>query len=160
MAKEEVGHALLSVHGLMHRFIDSCTHKQKAEPLPRLGMWLIHYLDDNRGAPVYMRDVERRLGMTRSTASKLIDQLDRAGLVRREADARDMRLRRLVLTEKAEAFLQTAHEDHALVESTLTRGFTEAETAEVLRYLDRMRENIDAALSARQNTERSETSLD
>lgn len=162
MAKEEVGHALFRLNSTLRRFIETNPQKQTQEPIPHVGMWLIHYLADNRGTPVYMRDVERRLGMTRSSASKLVDQLDRLGLVERRTEERDMRLRRLELTPAAENLLQTICEEHQLVESTLTGGFTAAEVSGMLRDLERMRENLDAALLARQNptTERSESSLD
>ncbi len=160
MAKEEVGHALFRLNSTLRRFIDSNTHNREHEPLNGPSMWLLRFLAENRDAAVYMKDVEKRFGLTRSTASKTVDLLVRNGLIERRTDEKDMRLRRLILTRRAESLLEDICRDHMLVESTLTQGFAEEEKIQVLHYLERMRENIDNAASRRQKTERSESSLD
>ena len=97
-----------------------------------------------------MRDVERHFGISRSSASKTIDLLARRGFVERHAGDTDARLRRLTLTPKAEALLNTIEEDQRFYENELLKGFTANEIQTVLGYLDRMRSNLDTAIENRQ----------
>ena len=70
---------------------------------------------------VYLRDIERRFGITRSTASKVVDMLVRNGFVERHTGETDARLRRLTLTEKSENLLADIRADHEAMEAVLTK---------------------------------------
>ena len=98
--------------------------------------------------------MERHFGVTRSTASKVVDLLVRKGFVERHIGETDSRLRRLTLTKQAEDLLQTINEDHEMLESVLTRGFTANEVRTLHAYLQRMQNNIDTAALERQKTQK------
>ncbi|MGN0478512.1 MAG: MarR family winged helix-turn-helix transcriptional regulator [Hominenteromicrobium sp.] len=151
MQKEAVGHALHALDSTMRRFVDTYSHKRENEQLTGANVWVIQFIADNRDGPVYMRDVERHFGITRSTASKVVDMLVRKGFVERHTGETDARLRRLTLTPQAEAMLQTIREDHEMLESVLLRGFTANERETLLTYLHRMKENVDYFSMQRQN---------
>lgn len=156
MNKEHVGHALYKLDVTLRRFIENYSHKQENDRLTGANAWVIQFIADNRGAPVYMRDIERRFGITRSSASKIVDSLVRRGFVERHAGETDARLRRLTLTPQAEALLQVIRDDHEMLEGVLLRGFTQNEIDTLLRYLNRMKDNIDIAVLERQKNERSD----
>ena len=62
--------------------------------------WSSIHRRSQKNGPVYLRDIERRFGITRSTASKVVDMLVRNGFVERHTGETDARLRRLTLTVK------------------------------------------------------------
>jgi DNA-binding MarR family transcriptional regulator len=62
----------------------------------------------NRPAGPRISDLAPLLGMDRTTLTAALKPLERRGLVRTEADARDARARRLVLTEAGVATLKAA----------------------------------------------------
>lgn len=155
MLKEPVGHSLHALDISMRRFIDAYSHKTENEQLTGANTWVIQFIADHSDSPVYMRDIERTFGITRSTASKIVDMLVRKGFVERHTGETDARLRRLTLTPQAEALLQTIREDHEMLEGVLLRGFTANERTTLLQYLHRMKANIDINTAERQKTERS-----
>lgn len=154
MSHDQVGHALHVLNHTTRRFLDNFSHKQENEELLGTNPWVLHYIAANRDHPVYLRDVERHFGISRSSASKIVDLLARKGFVVRHAGETDARLRRLTLTPKAEALLETIREDHELYESELLRGFTPNEVQTVLTYLDRMKSNLDSAMDKRQKSQK------
>ena len=154
MPKESIGHALHALNSKTHRFIDTYLHKRENDQLTGANTWVIHFIAEHRGSPVYLRDVERHFGVTRSTASKVVDLLVRKGFVERHIGETDSRLRRLTLTKQAEDLLQTINEDHEMLESVLTRGFTANEVRTLHAYLQHMQNNIDTAALERQKTQK------
>ena len=70
--KEPIGHALHVLDTTMRRYIDTYSHKKEHENLTGTNTWVIQFIADHKGGPVYLRDIERRFGITRSTASKVV----------------------------------------------------------------------------------------
>lgn len=103
-----------------------------------------------------MRDIERRFGITRSTASKVVDMLVRNGFVERHTGETDARLRRLTLTEKSENLLADIRADHEAMEAVLTKGFTQNEKETMLSYLRRAKNKCRCCLCRKAAEERKE----
>ena len=154
MSQNQVGHALHVLNHATRRFIDMFSHKKENDELLGTGPWVLHFIAANRSHPVYLRDVERHFGVSRSSASKTVDLLVRRGFVQRHAGDTDARLRRLTLTPKAEALLATIQEDQDAFERVLLKGFTANEIQTVTVYLNRMRENLSAAIESQQNSQK------
>ena len=63
---------------------------------------VIHFiLIKSAEGPVYQRDVESAFGVSRSTVTGMLQQMEKDGLIRRVSVASDARLKSLVPTEKA-----------------------------------------------------------
>ena len=148
---DHIGHALHVLNHATRRFIDIFSHKQETEFLIGTNTWILQYLAENRDHPVYLRDVERHFGISRSSASKSVDLLVRNDFVLRHAGQTDARLRRLTLTPKAEALLDTIQSDFRFYEDVLVRGFTPNEIKTLQGYLHRMKENIETACNEKQS---------
>ena len=97
---------------------------------------------ESKGQPVYQRDLETRFGVTRSTASKVVSLMAQKGLVEQQSVPEDKRLRRLVLTPKAEEVKRLMDADHSSFEETLRRGFSESELQTLFSLLERLKENL------------------
>lgn len=75
------------------------THVQataEASELTPPQMWALQHLDD----PCHMGALGDRLGIDKSYVTAIADGLERAGLVERQPDPADRRVRNLVLTEE------------------------------------------------------------
>lgn len=146
MEDKAIGMALHALDTTMRRFMDTHSHRREHDALTGSNTWVLLFLADSGDTPVYLRDVERRFGVTRSTASKVVNLLCTRGYVERHTVAADARLRRLRLTPKAQRIITSIREDRIMLQSTLTRGFTANEVDTVYLYLRRMRENMAADL--------------
>ena len=64
--------------------------------------WVIyHILVHSKDGPVYQRDIETAFGLSRSTATGILQLLEKNGIIRRESVASDGRLKRLIPTQRA-----------------------------------------------------------
>ena len=142
MEKKKIGKELRSLNNLIRRYLENHAHKKTVDNITGTNGWIIGYLSDHMGRDVFQRDLEEEFGITRSTASRVIDLMVRKGLVERQSVARDARLKKLVLTEKALEISGWMHEDGIHLEQTLLKGFTQDEIEALRASIERMKSNL------------------
>ena len=105
---------------------------------------VIHCLLVKRAeGPVYQRDVERTFGISRSTVTGMLQQMEKDGLIRRESVASDARLKSLVPTQKAVHLDAQVEKSLQLAEQCLTRGLSGAQLAAFKEAAAQMAANLD-----------------
>ena len=93
--------------------------------------------------PVFQRDVERAFGLSRSTATGILQLMEKNGLILRESVHNDARLKSLVPTEKAAHLDAQIGESLRRTEQRLTRGLSSAQLTLFLRTAAHMSANLD-----------------
>lgn len=91
---------------------------------------------------IYQKDVEAEFHIRRSTATGMMQLLERNGFICRESVERDMRLKRIVPTKKALALREGMLEDIRHVEERMLEGVGEEELSICTRTLARMVKNL------------------
>ena len=140
--KETVHYELRSLSHLIYRFIENLPNKKKIESMTGTNGCIIGYLTENSDHDVFQKDIEKAFGITRSTASKVINLMEQKGLVERQSVSYDARLKKIVMTDKSKAISHLMAEDMDLVESILTDGFSSEEKKALYNYLKRMKQNL------------------
>jgi len=85
----------------------------------------------------------RRALITKQTAGFLVDQLERAGYVRRVPDPRDARARLVQIAERGRAAVEVARQTEAKVEAEWTAYLGEQATTQLRHALARLRDITD-----------------
>lgn len=127
----------------IHRFLENSPNKKAIDSITGTHGWIIAFLSCNKDKDIFQKDVESEFDVTRSTASKVIDLMEQKGLVRREKVSKDARLKKLVLTEEAEAISKLFEKDRLCLEETLTKGFTDEEKEILCDFIIRMKTNLE-----------------
>ena len=140
--KETVHNELRSLSHLIYRFIENLPNKKQIESMTGTNGCIIGYLAENSDHDVFQKDIEKAFGITRSTASKVINLMEQKGLVERQSVSYDARLKKIVMTDKSKSISHLMAEDMALVESVLTEGFSLDEKKALYSYLKRMKQNL------------------
>jgi DNA-binding MarR family transcriptional regulator len=110
----------------------------------RTGISLAYYdvlleLSAERDGRLRMSDLGERVVLSRTRVSRLVDEMVRAGLVTREANAEDRRSAFAVITEAGrESFRATAPHYLDLIEEHVASGLTSAELETLVGLLDRL----------------------
>lgn len=91
---------------------------------------------------VYQRDIEVEFNIRRSTASGMLQLLEREGYIQRLSVPNDARLKRIILTNKAREQDEKAKRDMDLFDRKITAGLSEEELREFNRILDKIADNI------------------
>ena len=140
--KETVHNELRSLSHLIYRFIENLPNKKQIESMTGTNGCIIGYLAENSDHDVFQKDIEKAFGITRSTASKVINLMEQKGLVERQSVSYDARLKKIVMTDKSKSISHLMAEDMTLVESVLTEGFSLDEKKALYSYLKRMKQNL------------------
>lgn len=144
MEKQSVGLELRSLNNLIRRYFEFSSHRKEIDTISGNNGWIIGFLAKNSGRDIFQKDLEEHFTITRSTASKVLSLMEQKDLIHRQAVAQDARLKKIVLTEKAEKVKELMSEDADRMEKVLVRGFSEEEKSILLSYLGRMKGNIAA----------------
>lgn len=87
-------------------------------------------------------DLVRRTHLKAPTVSVTLRRMEEEGLVVREPNAMDMRVICVRLSEKGKQHNREIFKRLQTVDGELMQGFSEEETATLLQFLERMRDNI------------------
>lgn len=89
--------------------------------------WAIKYFHDNRDKDIYQRDFEEKFAIRRSTATQFLKTMERNGLIKRESVDSDARLKKIILTDRAEDILKFIEDDIKKREKLMREGISEKE---------------------------------
>lgn len=93
--------------------------------------------------PVFQRDVERAFSLSRSTATGILQLMEKNDLIRRESVASDARLKSLIPTKKAADLDAQIGEFLRQTEQRLTQGLSDEQLAQFIQTAEHMYANLD-----------------
>ena len=132
-----VGHELKVLNHKIRRLAEGNMAQHPCGGMTEVQGRVLGYLTHHPGRDICQRDVEETFGITRATASKMLGDMERNGLILRCGADYDARRKNLKLTEKAQHLSQEIQAGITEFEAVLTAGFTEEERRELLRAINR-----------------------
>lgn len=93
--------------------------------------------------PVFQRDVEKSFSLSRSTATGILQLMEKNDLIRRESVASDARLKSLIPTKKAADLDAQIGEFLRQTEQRLTHGLSDEQLAQFIQTAEHMYANLD-----------------
>src|ERR687894_512847 len=128
---------LLRVHAALVRELDA--ELLAAHDLPLTSYDVLIYLRDAPGKRLRMAELADSVLISRSGVTRLVDRLEREGLIIRDACESDGRGLFAVLTDKGEELLARARPTHlAGVRERFLRHFSEDELLTLARFWERV----------------------
>lgn len=145
MENRAIGSEIRVLSNLIHRRVENAPNKKKVDRITGANAWIISYISEQneKNRDVYQRDLEHQFGITRSTASKVVNLMVQKGLIERQSVPEDARLKKLVLTERAYEVHNLMMQDFDVIERTLAMGFSAEELENFFDYMHRMQDNLN-----------------
>ncbi len=141
--EKHIGFEIRKTANKIFRFMDNNGHKKEIDDITGTNGWIIGYLSHHASENIYQRDLEKKFGITRSTASKVINLMVKKELIERQNVEHDARLKKLVLTQKAKSISDLMRDDMINLEKKLSDNFTETEKNQLIDYLIRIQNNLE-----------------
>lgn len=91
---------------------------------------------------VFQKDIEEEYSIRPSTATELLKQMEKNGLITREPVSYDNRLKKIVLTDKALMYKRQVVDDLTRLEETLTKDIPEEKMEVFFEVLEKMMDNL------------------
>ena len=101
------------------------------------------YKRTSKGEKVYSKDIEKTFDMRRATSAGILQLLEKQGLIIRELENKDSRLKNIILTEKA---LEVQKEIKRAIEENerkIRKNIPKEEIKQFLEILNKMYNNLN-----------------
>ena len=138
-----IGARIKSLSNLLKRQVDQSMSEIGIEPLTGMQGRIVGYLGHHQDQDVFQRDIEEEFQIRRSTATGILQLLEKKGLLERRPVARDGRLKKLVLTPKALAIHQCIEERIMESENDLYSCLTPEELEQFFIITDKLRHHLE-----------------
>ena len=137
-----IGYEVCTLNQVIGRLVNSYQSKvDEKAGINRMQGWIIGYLYRHSEEDVFQKDLEAEFQMARSTASGILQAMEKKGLITRESIPRDARLKRLVLTEKGMEFQMEIMENFDRIQDVLKSDIPQEKLECFMEVLDMIREN-------------------
>ncbi|NLV50213.1 MAG: MarR family transcriptional regulator [Clostridiales bacterium] len=103
--------------------------------------WCLGLIYRRRGHDIYQRDIEQAFNIRRSTATGILQLLEKNGFLYRVAVECDARLKKIVLTDKALAVCAKMRDILDECEQSFIRGLSEEELAVFYSVMEKIEDN-------------------
>ncbi len=144
MRKDAIGREIKILSNMIKRKIDSAAVFAQNQEVTGMHGWIIGYLYRNREqGDIFQRDVEAEFSIRRSTATGILQLMEKNDLIIREAVDYDARLKKLVLTPRAIAIHEEIIRVLEELEEQLASGLTEEEIAAFYVILRKIKSNLE-----------------
>lgn len=142
--ENKLGIAIKAMSNRMMRKLNGAAAGIDNESISSAQKRVIVYLYEQKdNSDIFQRDVEQYLSIRRPTATRMLNNMEENGLIRRESVDYDGRLKKLTLTEKSIDLYNEIFNDIDTVERNMTRGLTEDEKKEFLRIAGKIIQNLE-----------------
>lgn len=104
---------------------------------------VIHYLFNNEDNTIYQKDIEKVFGLRASTATELLNSLEKMNMIKRIPSKKDARFKEIVLTDNARQYRDDIFSDMASLETILTLNIDKKDLAAWLAVTQKMLANLE-----------------
>ena len=137
-----IGFELRQVANIIRREIDNAVSKRNIEKLTGMQGRVIGYLCHNGEKEIFQRDIEAEFSIRRSTATNILQTMEKHGLIKRAPVEYDARLKRILPTDIAVTRHKIFEEEINRVENQVLNGITKKEAETLLSILNKIKNNL------------------
>lgn len=139
---KHIGHEIHTLDTIIGRLVNAYQSKvDEKAGINRMQGWIIGYLYRHSDEDVFQKDLEAEFQMARSTASGILQAMEKKNLITRESISRDARLKRLVLTPKGMEFHMEIMENFKRIQEVLSEEIPQEKLECFWEVTDMIREN-------------------
>ena len=140
--QRHIGRECRTVSNLIKRKLDNMFSKKFGEGFTGIHSWIIGFIYRNQNKEIFQKDVEEEFSIRRSTATNILQLMEKNGLIVRKSVEYDARLKKLELTDKAIEVHELIGEEINNIESQVVKGLTEDEIETFFMLIDKIKKNL------------------
>ena len=141
--RQRTGMQIRVISNLLKRNLDCAARQNGVDRVTAAHGWAIKFFLMHRDREMFQRDLEKEFSIRRSTATGILQLMEKDDLIVREPVPYDARLKKITLTPKAVAMNAIIEENIDRTEEKMVEGFTDEEKATLVRLLERVRKNLE-----------------
>jgi len=143
--QRRIGYALKTASHLVKLCIDKTISESQPQRITSMQGWIIGYLYHRKDTQdTFQHDLELEFNIRRSTATGLLQRMERDGLIVREPVASDARRKQILLTPKAIGIHESVIRAIDSVEDQIAKGLTGKEIKTLFEILEKIKSNLES----------------
>lgn len=144
LPNQSIGFEIKAVSNLLMRNIDAKLAKIHNRDYTKMQSWIIGYIhDEGKNHDVFQKDIENEFKIRRSTATGILQLMEKHGYINRLPVAHDARLKKLVLTQKAINLNEEIHKNICEFEKELSECLTKEEEEMFFQITSKLRKKLE-----------------
>lgn len=141
MEERNIGFEIKTVSNLMKRKMENDIGSK--DNITRNHTYILGFLHHERNRDIFQKDIEKEFQIRRSTATGILNVMEKNRLIQRVPCKEDARQKKIVVTEKGKELHKKSFEQMQNFEKRLKNSLTEKELEEFFNILDKLKECID-----------------
>ena len=138
----DIGLEIKNLNNMIHRYFANLKTTEILNELTGSNGYIIVYLMNHKDELVTQKNIEEVLGITRSTASIVLSNMEKNQLIKREILPTDSRIKSIHITDKGKEIYRNMELERVELENKLKNGFTDEEVEQFLSFIKRIKLNI------------------
>lgn len=111
--------------------------------LTMMQSWILGFIYRNPQREIFQKDIEAKFSIARSTATGILQLMEKNGYIRRISLPRDARMKKLELTPKGIQMQEITLENIQRMENKLREGISQEDIEIFFRVIRKMRSNVE-----------------
>lgn len=142
--KKMLGFELRTIHNLTKEIVRKSKPVHDKPPLTQLQAGIMGYLFRHQEQPIYQKNIEEEVRVSRATATNTLQVMEKNGLITRSCVDKDARLKRIQITPHALVDHTKVEAHMAMMDQKMLAGISSEEQNELFRLLTIVRGNLEA----------------
>ncbi|MDD3340105.1 MAG: MarR family transcriptional regulator [Lachnospiraceae bacterium] len=139
-----IGFEVKTLSNIIKRSLENEVFAGELQEMSGMQGWIIKYLaHQDQTKDFFQKDIEKKFDIRRSSATGVLQTMERNGLIRREPVESDARLKKLVLTQKAIILHQQIDKRFDRFDEKLHGGISQEELEVFFRTIDKVKKNLE-----------------
>ena len=142
--ERHIGYEVRTLDNMIGRRVN-CWHSKMDEEvgITRMQAWIIGYVYEHSEKPVFQKDLEENFQIARSTATGILQLMEKKDLIVRKPYPGDARLKRLELTARAEKYQHGIMHHFDLLQIALKKDIPQEKLDTFFQVVDMIKNNIE-----------------
>ena len=142
--ERHIGYEVRTLDNMIGRRVN-CWHSKMDEEvgITRMQAWIIGYVYEHSEKPVFQKDLEENFQIARSTATGILQLMEKKDLIVRKPYPGDARLKRLELTARAEKYKHGIMHHFDLLQIALKKDIPQEKLDTFFQVVDMIKNNIE-----------------
>lgn len=140
--QKHVGFEIRALSNLLKRRVDNVISKKYTQNVTGIHGWIIDYIYRYNHKEIFQRDIEEEFSIRRSTATTILQLMEKNDLIVRKSVEYDARLKKLELTDKAVNLHKKICEDLKEIETQVVKGLSDEEIKTFFEVVEKIKVNL------------------
>ena len=140
--KRHIGFEIKLADNLIKRKLEA-TKPKELDMATGCHSFALRFFAENTDRDIFQKDFEEKFSIRRSTATKILQLMEKNGLIKREKVEIDARLKKIVLTKKAFDIHNKAVGNIEVLEQNMLKDISQDEIKTFLKVLDKIKLNLE-----------------